>query len=326
MGGVQSKAFFKESVPTQNNSTAVLLNFFQRSGTIAYIFVKGFYNPNLIKNFLGVNPSSTTLPSPSLNNRELYFNEYGSIFSSLTHIRKSNHLNNKSFLGLVGNPARGFMKVFLSIFLISSLIFIVLYFSIIFSYKANTILPNFLSFTVTNMTIFFFSFVTSSTFLETQLIPLILSIIRVNYNNLEANTLILKFQEKYFSKLENTYFTDKKCNEAWVTDYYVPSDYLFKGRASENFYNNLGDSINLSPLLGLFNNSCPTNLEEQFLSYKFNYLPLNFKSIVLGFHCFETRSFLKLLEYKELSPLNHSVLSPLNLKVNTVNTLSSVGS
>jgi len=54
----------------------------------------------------------------------------------------------------------------------------------------------------------------------------------------------LKYQEKYFSKYEGTYFTDKKCSENWVNDYYLQGEVVFKSNLIENFFNNQSTFFN----------------------------------------------------------------------------------
>jgi hypothetical protein len=93
------------------------------------------------------------------------------------------------------------------------LIFSITYLLVIIFYKYNLLLPNFLNFNLIGFTIFIFSIVVPNNLLEGLLIDFIILLNKINYNNLEYTQNLLKFQEKYFSKFEGTYFQDKKCGE-----------------------------------------------------------------------------------------------------------------
>jgi hypothetical protein len=56
-------------------------------------------------------------------------------------------------------------------------------------------------------------------------------------NNVNSSQSLLKIQEKYFLKYENTYFLDKKCSEAWLNNYYIPGTLFFKNREFNNLAN-----------------------------------------------------------------------------------------
>jgi hypothetical protein len=153
-------------------------------------------------------------------------------------------------------------------------LFIVTYLLILIFYKYNLILPNFINFNLINLTTLIFSITTSGIILEKNLIEFLINLNRVNYNNINFNQNELKFQEKYFSKYEGTYFSDKKCSESWVLNYYIPSEYLFKGNKIENFFLNFKNKSTFS-LLGYFNNKLELNVESTVLSNK---SPLNLQS------------------------------------------------
>jgi hypothetical protein len=64
-----------------------------------------------------------------------------------------------------------------------------------------------------NITILLFSCINSGVALENLLSNFVILVAKVNYNNLDLIKTNLTVQEKYFSKYENTYFTDKKCGD-----------------------------------------------------------------------------------------------------------------
>ena len=92
-------------------------------------------------------------------------------------------------------------------------IFLILYVFILLSYKYEPFFPTTFSFKVQNFNFLLFTLVTSTSLIESSFIDFILSYTITNYNNIESGKSSLKIQEKYFSKYENTYFTDKKCGE-----------------------------------------------------------------------------------------------------------------
>lgn len=312
-----STRFFKEGGLSFVSSNNVFLGFFQKSSYLFTLFFKGFYNQNLIKNIVNTKKYSNNDLTREVNDSNLNFKKYESLFISIMSVNKSNFLNNKSLLVIKTKFFRNILKLFFFITTTLFIGFIFLYGLVVLTYKYNLILPKFISISVTNVIIFFFSFVISNTHIETQLIPTLLSIIRVNYNNLESNTLTLKVQEKYFSKFENTYFTDKKCSDVWVGDYYIPGYYLLEGRVLENFYINQKFLPNNSILLNHSNTLFSQNVEEDFITYNYKQpLFYDFKSMVLGLYSFETQKNLKTVEFKEILESNNSKISPLKFKIN----------
>jgi hypothetical protein len=132
----------------------------------------------------------------------------------MTGITKSSNLRTGVFMKLNQSYLRRLVNFGAILLLPALVIFVFLYLLIIISYKCESILPNSLTLTLTNLTVILFSLYNSTTFMETSLVSFASSLVRSNYNNLETGTSPLKIQEKYFSKYENTYFTDKICSDA----------------------------------------------------------------------------------------------------------------
>jgi len=169
------------------------------------ILIFGGYNQVTVKNYLntyGVGTSSGVLST-----------KYDNMFFNFTKINRSDFYKN-SFIFTSKNYYLSLLtKIVSTSLIISALLFLTLYTIIIISYKYNFMLPGFVTFSLINLTVLIFSLVNSGTDLETLLNNFIFSVAKVNYNNLDSIKTNLSYQEKYFSKYENTYFTDKKCGE-----------------------------------------------------------------------------------------------------------------
>jgi hypothetical protein len=173
----------------------------------------GLYNQNSVKSLLNSTayPSKATLTNQT--HSEVEFRGYESVFFGSTRLVGLNQSSQAMFLSISSPLLKPLFKIFSGLLFIFTLIFVFSYILILISYKCAFVLPNFLSFSVISMTAFLFSLTTSGTALEGSLNNLLTSIVRLNYNNLELTNSQLKIQETYFSKYENTYFTDKKCSE-----------------------------------------------------------------------------------------------------------------
>jgi hypothetical protein len=202
-GGLNKTNFFKESftIPSNNNPT----NFFSLIISNLKFLLFGFYTQTLV---------ASGLNKRSLNGNVGEVESYSDSLLRITGLTKSNSLKTSVFMKLNNSTAKGALGVLGA--LITPLIFLFVFFYIltIVSYSCTDILPNSLTLTLSNLTIILFSFYNSNTAVETSLLNFSTSLIKANYNNLETDTNPLKIQEKYFSKYENTYFTDKKCSES----------------------------------------------------------------------------------------------------------------
>jgi len=132
----------------------------------------------------------------------------------MTGITKSSSTQTGVFMKLNQSYVRRLVNFAAAALVPIFVIFVLLYLLTVISYRCESILPNSLILTVTNITVILFSLYNSTTFMETSLVNFVSSLVRSNYNNLEVGTSSLKVQEKYFSKYENTYFTDKKCSDS----------------------------------------------------------------------------------------------------------------
>lgn len=196
-----------------NTTNQMMTSFFKRVHSSIMFLLFGFYNQNSVKSLLNSTayPSKSTLTNQTHN--EVEFKGYESVFFGSTRLVGLNQSSQAIFLSVSSPLLKPLLKVFSGLLFIFTLIFITSYILILISYKCAFVLPNFLSFSVISMTAFLFSFTTSGAALEGSLNNLLTSIVRLNYNNLELTNSQLKIQETYFSKYENTYFTDKKCSE-----------------------------------------------------------------------------------------------------------------
>jgi hypothetical protein len=171
---------------------------------IKFLFF-GFYTQTLV--------SSVSVKN-SLNFNQISNESYSDGLLRVTGITKSSASTTNVFTKVNNSLIKNLFSIFGLIFGIFGFGLVVLYILILISYKCEFILPSVLTLTITNVTVLLFSFYNSNLAIETSLLNFASSLIKVNYNNLEVGSTPLKVQEKYFSKYESTYFTDKKCSDA----------------------------------------------------------------------------------------------------------------
>jgi hypothetical protein len=202
-GGLNKTNFFKESFTAPSNNNPI--NFISLIVSNLKFLLFGFYTQTLV---------ASGLNKRSLNGNTGDLESYSDNLFRITGLTKSNSLKTGVFMRLNNSSARSALGILGALVTPLIFLFVLLYILTIVSYSCTDILPNSLTLTLSNLTIILFSFYNSTTALETLLLKFSTSLVKVNYNNLETDTNPLKIQEKYFSKYENTYFTDKKCSES----------------------------------------------------------------------------------------------------------------
>jgi len=212
--------------------------FNQISLTLNFLFF-GLYKGDFLQN---IKSYSNILFCKKVNKINLFFNNlvyyetlYINLFKIKTYFKlklKLKPLLNNNILKLI-SPT---LVYTISVLLIT---WVILYIVIIIFYNYNLLLPNFINLNLVNLTILFFIISNSGNILDKGFTDFLVILNKINYNNLEYSYGSLNFQEKYFLKYENTYFLDKKCGDDWVSNYYLPGEYLFKNRFIEGYNNNL---------------------------------------------------------------------------------------
>jgi hypothetical protein len=244
--GLSPTLLFKENVILVDNVKTFFLKSYKDLSFLIGMVLLGFYNKNIIKYFFNNYSFNKSKNIYTQTNQSIYFNNYDFIFFNLNKVNKDILFTNNISVNLKNSPIKTIISFFLKIIFSISFILLFFYFIIFISYNYSFLLPHFGTFNLINLTILLFSLLNSGIVLENLVNNFIILITMVNYNNLDFIKTNLTTQEKYFSKYENTYFTDKKCGEGWVNSYYLPSEFLFKNSVIENFFN--GDTINVKKL------------------------------------------------------------------------------
>lgn len=324
--GLGKTSFFKENLNMSGSSKP--LNIWSVIiSNIRFLFF-GFYTQTISTSGSIRDSLSTTLGTTAA---------YPDGLLRMTGITKSSNLRTGVFMKLNQSYLRRLVNFGAILLLPALVIFVLLYLLIIISYKCESILPNSLTLTLTNLTVILFSLYNSTTFMETSLVSFASSLVRSNYNNLETGTSPLKIQEKYFSKYENTYFTDKKCSDAWVNEYYLKGGYLFNGSRIEDFFTNQREFSTKFSLVSFASNQLIQDQEKHFfeltgsnpLVYKYNTLLTN----LIQFNNLSTPQNIptnlvstNATTSNPLSLVNSTIVSPLpsSLWKNSVNSIESL--